>query len=201
MEGAKTKVIIVALVVIIIIVASIGFYLVMNRTLRINVMDAKAIADEVALSYNDSAQLYYLSCQNVYINNDGSCGEWWFHYRVGYNQKVGNMSVQIIVFWDGTHNGGFTCPDHCGDILNESISNWTIDNYQALDIALDNSEVKSFIDTNDAKLWFYLLQVDSDYSTNPVWKIKWTESGVDAKNIWVIIDSNTGEVLNIETNN
>jgi uncharacterized protein YqkB len=160
---------------------------------NITAQEAKVIADEVAFSYNNSAQLYYVSSQQDMINHDNSCNEWRFHYIVGYyNSNAGYEFLQVSVDSDGTYTESTGSEDDA-DLMNKTFNNWIIDENQAFNIALDNDDVGLYLKSHDSKVFLYWLTVDENQSTNPVWKICWRDSSNEK--MWVVIDSHEGNVI------
>ena len=179
--------------IITVILVAILYSMTFNGSNNITVQEAKVIADEVAFSYNNSAQLYYVSSQREMINEDNSCNAWRFHYLVGYyNSIAGYKFLQVIVNSDGSHAELDGSEDDV-NIMNKTFNNWIIDEKQAFNIALDNNTVDLYLNSHDSKVFLYWLTVDENQSTNPVWKIWWNDSSDEE--LWVVIDSYDGDVI------
>lgn len=202
MEGAKTKYILVALVVIVIVVASIGYYLIKDAGVEgITAMEGKIIGDNLAKTWHDDAILVQVGSMDS-EHNSGFSEAWIYTYNSPSTEHMdGNFSlfemVQIIVYANQTThisywpNGGEMIP----------ITNWTIDSTHAYEIALDNQDISDFLHKYPSADPGSSLWVRMDYPDCPSWHICWQDWGFidDPHNAEIYIDANTGEVLYVRS--
>jgi len=200
-EGSKTKYILVALVVIVIVTASIGFYLIKDGASDIqpvSALDKIDFANQIATDWKSDSILYAVCMQEQ--NNNGEITAWRYEYYSPSTANIVNNNHtiytcgKVYLFSNGTHiiksfNSSNIYP----------IDNWTIDSDDAYDIAMENSEITSFLHHEPCP---FLFQLSND-SVRSIWQIEWCyDAGFDdPKWAEIHIDANTGEVLYVEADN
>ena len=194
-EGSKSKLIIVSVIVIILVIASIGIYLIGGGASGITAMEGKEIADEIALAWNASAVLVGGGGSNE-ILNDGRATCWQFSY---HNDLRGNGTYEfrVWVYTDGSNKAEeirLNAPTNVNAIVN-----WSLDSDSIMNIALQNSEINSFMKHNPT-IDMFIIKGGADTS---IWSIYWVYNAGfdDPKWAQIQIDANTGEILYVDADN
>ena len=186
-EGSKTKIIIASVIVIIIVIASIGIYLIGGGASGITAMEGREIAEQLALNWSDNATLVHVTGnpQQAFA----------FRYWDLTNNAIN--CLEVTVYTDKTAETRLTRCLHD----EYPISNWTIDSDDAYKTAMDNEEIKSFMQHNPTLDSFSLASPIS--SNGSIWYIYWAyNAGIDdPKWAQIHIDATTGEVLYVDADN
>ena len=196
-EGAKTKYILVALVVIVIVTASVGYYLIKDGEVGVDgitAMEGLDIANPLAKNWNTSAVLIVAS-KGSNMNGNGEFQLWYYLYTNTQNFTNTPQCLEIQVF----SNGSYKLRYDAGIGDKRPINSYIIDSDKAYDIATAQSELKTFFIHNPMLDHMSL----SNSSGTPSWYIDWAyDAGFDnPKWAEIQIDANTGEVLYVEADN
>jgi hypothetical protein len=206
-EGAKTKYILVALVVIVIVTASVGYYLITSEASDdfITAMEEKERADDLASDWNDDAILTGVGSMGE-KNNIGGASGWCYMYISPSNCFIEDNvthydTAYIEIFYNGTsviennyrEDSYYAYP----------IDNWTIDSSQAHEIATNNSEINLYLQKYPNAGFGYMIKIWDAYPDCTVWYIMYQDWDIHDISIeaGICIDANTGEVLYVEADN
>ena len=195
MEGAKTKIILTALVVIVIVAASIGFYFIKDAGVEgITALEGKVVAEEVAGNWCVNATLVGVR-KSGNMNYQHEFSSWFYVYLDTTNNSRPHQCIEIKV----NTTGYIISTYEDWSSPNIPIEYWNIDSNDAYEIATNNGEINSFLKHNPTVDSFSL----SCGSGQSIWYIKWAyDAGFDnPKWAQIQIDANTGEVLYVEADN
>ena len=192
-EGSKSKLIIVSVIVIILVIASIGIYLIGGGASGITAREAIIIADEAALDWNDNATL--LNCRKAGPGRSGVFDGWFCKYVDTVEIIDSTECIEIMIYKNGSsivrENASY------GPYL--PLGNWNLDSDEVYDIAIKRNEIKDFLNHYPMIDSFYL----GNYTGTPIWVIEWAYNAFIDDPHWakIEIDANTGEVLYVDADN
>jgi len=163
-----------------------------NNRDGITALEGKSIADEVALNWSKNGTLIYVT--NGGTIHDGLCNAWDYVYIESPSMPlIANESncIGIRVLENKSYVLG---PGGIGN--HKPINSWIIDSDKAIELALLNEDIKSFMTHHPSMYSFFL----SNASGTPNWFIEWTyDAGFDnPKWAQIKIDANTGAVLYVD---
>jgi len=205
-EGAKTKIILTALVISVIVVASIGYYLIKDAGVEeITALEGNEIADNIAQSWHQDSVLMGVGALVHQYNFFNYTADKNYGYAIGWKYafyspsteiEIGNQSMYqrltVTVFSNATIETNETRESYI-----RSIDGWYIDSNDAYEIAQNNVGINDFNNRSPILMTFILT---SDDSITPKWQIGWfydTDSDI-AQRIEININASTGEVLYID---
>jgi len=191
-EGSKTKLIIVSVIVIILVISSIGIYLMGGGASGITAMEGREIADEIALNWSANATLTRIQKGADMYGNFNGWGYSYFDEPIITNStKCANIGIKT----NGTTS--IRISTVLGD--RQPMGMWSIDSDVAYEIAKDNSAIKSFLLHRPVLDTFSL----GNSTGTPTWYIEWGYNAWIDDPHWarIEIDANTGEVLFVEADN
>jgi hypothetical protein len=211
-EEISRKQVIAIIVILILVVASIGFIIASSRPRLMSALEAREIADQAALEWDDNATLCWVWSNWNCVEPDAYAfwdwqktedhGDWFFVYYLPTTVTVDNFTyhprADVMVFSNKSYliqydNRVF--PERLAPI-----SNWTVDSAEALDIALNNPEVDAYRHDNpNTETGYYLYAYE--YPNRIIWNITFSlGGGIYGPMILIHIDANTGEVLLVKVN-
>ena len=171
-----------------------------NTDNGITAMEGKEITDRIAYNWTPDAKLIGIHKGDEMVS-PGKCLMWFFYYYNSSNQSLPYHYIKIEMYSNGDaisivlNNWWFTNKS-------KPIENWTIDSEDAYNIAINNNEIKKWLEINDkAKVEGFHLVNSYDNYTNPRWVIQIDnyEKGNDGIFATIDIDAITGEVLEVIT--
>ena len=179
--------------VIIIIISALFYVVFFNEASGITAMEGKEIADNLAIEWNESAELVHVMGMGQKYEN-GKCEKWGYSYS-NNNTYIFSKGFTVTVFENGSfYIGELERPP---SIL--SIKNWSIDSDKVVDIAKSNPNIEQWLNTyrNDDPQSIFLIALTND---TVIWEIEWSNSGFmdDPKWAQIQIDATTGEVLFVD---
>jgi hypothetical protein len=172
LEKKNKRIIIVSIVIILVVVGILVYPLFLDANEAeegMTAIEGKVIADEVAKEWNDNATLYRVSVGEQSVPT-GKAGLWQYYYRTFDKNFSADRQIVVYVY---NETGVYYFPLAL-EANDTPIRNWEIDSDQAIDIALNNKTLSSYLTTNEIgrerTLSFMLTMENKSY---PVWKISW----------------------------
>lgn len=191
MDESKNKIILISLITIFIVIASLGVYLVEDGVNGITALEGKEIADELAHEWSQDAILYAINEGSLMVG-EGYFQIWGYYYFDSPNVTTATECLGITV-----ESNGDTFIFHNSTIDKTiPISDISLDSDDAYDIAKNNLEIDTYLESNPSVELFSL-----DSSTGiPIWTIEFVEASLVDHARWALIqiDANTGEIIFIE---
>lgn len=183
---------------VVVIVVLAGWVVLVNKPgpEGITAIEGREIADQIALNWSENATLIRVSQGEE--SQEGRCFSWFYTYSD--SPVINNNTLEIGITVNTNSQTTVTEEGNISqfELLNgvSIISKWVFDSNEAYEIAIDNSEIASFMNHNPKTDGFFLV----NETGNPTWFIDWTyDAGFDNPK-WanIQIDANTGEVLYVE---
>ena len=163
----------------------------------ITAKEAESICSPYATNWTENATLVEIRTSSV--SNQGEADVWYLVYAVP--SEIGNKTdaVEFKVFSDRNVLKIERSPlPYWGKSLEE---NWTLDSDKLISIATSNERMKEWLSRyHDAEIEDFGMGINLGYSRNPICVISWISWGFldDPHSARIIIDANTGEVLDFE---
>jgi len=160
----------------------------------ITAKEAESICSPYATNWTENATLVEIRTSSV--SNQGEADVWYLVYAVP--SEIGNKTdaVEFKVFSDRNVLKIERSPlPYWGKSLEE---NWTLDSDKLISIATSNERMKEWLSRyHDAEIEDFGMGINLGYSRNPICVISWISWGFldDPHSARIIIDANTGEVL------
>lgn len=153
----------------------------------ITAMEGKLIADKIAHNWSEEAILVYVRDSSE-MTKGGYFLAWSYKYWDGKNDSDNSLGIKV-------YSDGRTTTRVTKLYDEQQITNWMLDSDEAYKIAKENNEIKKWLSKyRDARVDGFML-------TGSNWYIHWYSPGFmdQPHNANIILDANTGEVLEVST--